>query len=166
MMAQLKGLKALGVLPEERLLTTVSVRELVEGLRGEVLNSPERCDELVENVMVGAMCLDPATTYFALKPNKAVVTRGERADMQLAALATSTKCLVLSGGIKPIPAVLYCAEEKRVPIIVVAGDTLSTMAGIEELLTQARFHQERKLERFGEILDQHLNFEAIFQGLS
>ena len=106
-----EGVKVLGVLPEERLLLTVSVGELAEHLQGEILNSLERCDELVENLMVGAMCVDPATSYFNLKPNKAVIARGERADIQLPALETSTKCLILSGGVKPIATILFRAEE-------------------------------------------------------
>jgi BioD-like phosphotransacetylase family protein len=161
-----EGVKVLGVLPEERLLLTVSVGELAEHLQGEILNSLERCDELVENLMVGTMCVDPATSYFNLKHNKAVIARGERADIQLAALETSTRCLVLSGGAKPIATILFRAEEKGVPIIVTAGDTLSTVAAVEEVLTQARFHQEKKLKRLGQILDQHFDFEALYQILN
>ncbi len=160
-----EGIKVLGLLPEERLLLTVSVGELAEQLQGQILNSLERCDELVENLMVGAMCLDPATLYFNLKPNKAVITRGERADIQLAALETSTKCLILSGGAKPIATILHRAEEKGVPIIATERDTLATVAAVEEVLTQARFHQEKKLKRLGQILDQHFDFETLYQML-
>jgi len=163
-----EGVKVLGLLPEERLLLTVSVGELAEQLQGQILNSLERCercDELVENLMVGAMCLDPATLYFNLKPNKAVITRGERADIQLAALETSTKCLILSGGAKPIATILHRAEEKGVPIIATERDTLATVAAVEEVLTQARFHQEKKLKRLGQILDQHFDFETLYQML-
>jgi BioD-like phosphotransacetylase family protein len=160
-----EGVKVFGVLPQERLLLTVSVGELAEHLEGEILNSLERRDELVENVMVGAMCLDPATLYFNLKLNKAVIARGERADIQLAALETSTRCLILSGGAKPIATILFRAEEKGVPIIVTDRDTLSTVAAVEEVLTQARFHQEKKLKRLGKILDQHFDFEALYQML-
>jgi len=158
-----EGIKVLGLLPEERLLLTVSVGELAEHLQGQILNSLERCDELVENLMVGAMCLDPATLYFNLKPNKAVITRGERADIQLAALETSTRCLILSGGAKPIATILHRAEEKGVPIIATERDTLATVAVVEEVLTQARFHQEKKLKRLGQILDQHFDFETLYQ---
>ena len=52
------------------------------------------------------------------------------------------------------------------PIIVTGGDTLSTVAAVEEVLTQARFHQEKKLKRLGHILDQHFDFEALYQILN
>lgn len=106
---------------------SISVRELAEIVQGEMLNSAEKSEELVENLMVGAMCVDPSPTYFNLRSNKAVVTRGDRADIQLGALETSTKCLILTGGIKPIPSVMQVAEEKGVPIIVVEKDTPATL---------------------------------------
>ena len=61
-------------LPEERLLSSVSVQELVEQLHGEVICCEEETDELVEYLMVGAMTADSAITYFRERPNKAVIT--------------------------------------------------------------------------------------------
>ena len=116
---------------EERKPSTVSIGELAEYIQGEILNCPEQSGELVENLMVGAMCVDPAPLYFDIKPNKAVITRGDRADIQLGALETSTKCLILTGGIKPIPSVMQRAEETKVPIIMVEKETPATLADLE-----------------------------------
>lgn len=49
---------------------------------------------MVEHLMIGAMDVDSALTYFRRKPNKAVITGGDRPDIQLAALETSTKCTI------------------------------------------------------------------------
>ncbi len=159
------AVKVLGVLPEERLLLAVTVNELAQHFQGEVLNSPEQGDELVQNLMLGALLLDPGPLYFNLRDNKAVIARGDRADMQLAALETSTKCLVLTGGIGPIPIILHRAQEKKVPMILTKADTPATVAAVEELLAQARFHQEKKLETLSQILDQHLDLQALYSGL-
>lgn len=159
------GVKVLGILPEDRTLLGISVGELKEQLGGELLNCPECSDELVENLMVGAMCVDPAPLYLNRKSDKAVITRGDRPDIQLAALETPTKCLVLTNGIRPIPYVLYRAEDKRVPIIVVEKDTLATIAGIEGILAQVRFRQKGKMEKLARILAQYFDFEAFYQGL-
>jgi len=45
--------------------------------------------------MVGAMGQEQALNFLEVKANKAVITGGDRADVQLAALETSTKCLIL-----------------------------------------------------------------------
>lgn len=160
-----EGIKVLGVLPEERILLGVSVGELAKALNGEVVTHPEAKDEIIENIMLGAMSPDPATDYFGRKVNKAAVIRGERADMQLAALQTSTKCLVLTDNIPPSPIILNEAEIRRVPIIVVKQNVVSTIAGIEEALKQAKFHSLKKLERFSQILEEYFDFQTFYREL-
>ncbi|GAH61283.1 unnamed protein product, partial [marine sediment metagenome] len=159
------GINVLGVLPEDRVLFTLTIGELAEHLQGKILNCAEKSAELVENFMLGAMVVDPGPEYFGRKNNKAVIIRGERPDMQLAALETSIKCLILSGDTAPIPSVLYQAEARKVPIILAKGDTVTLVATIEDALSQTRFNQEKKLPRLTEIMEQHFNFQAAYQGL-
>ncbi len=160
------GINILGVLPEDRVLFTVSVGELAEYLQGEILNCAEKSGELVESLMLGAMTVDPGPEYFGRKANKAVVVRGDRPDMQIAVLETSTKCLILSGNTAPIPPVLYGAQDKEIPIILTKGDTIATVMSIEDALSNTRFNQEKKLPKLTEIMEQHFNFQALYQGLS
>lgn len=119
----------------ERTSLAISIRKLADILHGEILTSPEKSGDLVESIMVGAMTLDPAPLYFGLRTNKAVVTRGDRPDIQLAALETPTRCLVLTGGVKTLPIVVQRAGELGVPIILVDKDTTATLSAIEEGLS-------------------------------
>jgi len=160
------GINILGVLPEDRVLFTLTVGELAEHLEGEILNCAEKSGDLVENFMLGAMSVDPGPEYFGRKANKAVVVRGERPDMQLAALETSVRCLVLSGNIAPIPAILDRAEDKKIPIVLATDNTIATVTSIEDALGKGRFNQEEKLPKLTEIMEQHFNFQAIYQGLA
>jgi BioD-like phosphotransacetylase family protein len=157
------GIKVLGVLPEDRVLLTVSVGELVEHLGGNIVNSPERSGELVESIMVGAMSPDPAVSYLSLKPRKVVVTRGDRPDIQLAALETLTNCLVLTNNISPLPNILTRAKSLKTPVAVVKDNTLRTMEALERVWDKAKFSHERKVERLEQLLEQHLDLGAIRQ---
>jgi BioD-like phosphotransacetylase family protein len=159
------GVDILGVLPEDRTLLSLTVAELAEHIGGEILNNADRASEPVEGFMLGAMTLDSGLDYFGRKDGKAVVVRGERPDMQLAALETSTRCLVLSGGTSPSHTVLRKAEGKGVPIILVKGDTASTVNSIELALGKGKFNQEKKLPRLDEIMEGHFNFKALYKGL-
>ncbi len=158
-------MRILGVLPEERALLTFTVGELAEQVQGKLLNNGEKAVELVENVMAGAMVVDSGLDYFGRKANKAVVVRNDRPDMQMAALETSTRCLVISGGGEPIDFVRFKADEKGVPVIMTKNDTDTVIKHIETLLDRTRFHQEKKLNRLAEILQQNLDFKAIYSGL-
>ncbi len=158
---QSQGIKVLGLLPEDRALLTLTVAELARHLGGEVLNRAEATGELVEHIMVGAMCLDPGPLYFGRKANKAVVTRGDRPDIQMAALETPTRCIVLSGGTQPVPVVRQRADMRNVALVLVKTDTLSTVASIEGVFPAIRFRQPRKLGKIEVMLRENLDLETV-----
>jgi BioD-like phosphotransacetylase family protein len=111
------------------------------------------------------MSVDSALTYFRRKPNKAVITGGDRPDIQLAALETSTKCLILTGNLHPSPIILGRAEEVGVPMILVKQDTLTTVEIIEQFFGKTRFHQEKKIHRFERMLDERFDFDTFYKEL-
>ncbi|MFC1912822.1 DRTGG domain-containing protein [Chloroflexota bacterium] len=159
------GIKILGILPEDRTLSALTIGEMAEHLHGEILNSAEQSVALVENYMLGAMIVDSGLEYFGRKTNKAAVLKGDRPDMQLAALETQTSCLVLSGEEATTDDVSYRAEDRKVPIIATKEEIPAIIASIEDALGEARFHQEKKLPRLAELMEQHCDFTAIYQGL-
>ena len=159
------GVTILGVIPEDRVLLTLTVGELANSIQGEIINNAEKSAELVGGFMVGAMCVDSGLEYFGRKANKAAVVRDDRPDMQMAALETSTRCLVISGNTGPIDYVRYKAEDEGVPIILTKNDTGTIVKSIEDALGKARFTQEKKLLKLAEIMEKHLDFQAIYRGL-
>jgi BioD-like phosphotransacetylase family protein len=160
-----RGVPLFAILPRERLLLSTSVQELREGLNGEVLCAHHALGELVENLMVGAMSADSALTYFRRKANKAVITGGDRSDIQLAALETSTKCLILTGNLRPSPLIIGRAEELGIPIILTRHDTITVVEIIETFFGKTRFHQTKKVEHFESLLSKHMDFNRLFKTL-
>ena len=158
-------MRILGALPEERALLAFTVGELAEQINGEMLNNGEESPALVESVMTGAMCVDSGLDYFGRKSNKAVVVRHDRPDMQMAALETATRCLVISGGGGPIDYVRFKAEETNIPVIMTQHDTDTVIKDIESLLESTRFHQDKKLNKLAEVMQANLDFKAIYAGL-
>jgi BioD-like phosphotransacetylase family protein len=156
------GINFLGALPEDRGLSTLTVGELADSVQGKILNNAEKSADLVEHFMLGAMVVDSGLDYFGRKTNKAVLVRSDRPDMQLAALETSTRCLVISNGTEPsVYNVQQKAEDKGIPVILTEGDTNAIIADIEEALGRVRFGQEKKLPKLAEILHRHLKLEAV-----
>ncbi len=158
------GLKVLAVLPEDRALFTLTIGELAAGINGEILNSADKSEDLAENFMLGAMTVDTGPLYYGLKENKVAVLKSERADMQLAALQTSTRCLVLSGEQQPLAQIMGQAEDKKVPIIMAKDDVATIVSNIEDALARTRFSAE-KLPRLSDIIEEHLDFPALYKGL-
>ncbi len=162
---QARGLVPLGAIFEDRRLLGVTVGDLATHLDATYLNVCNSDDALVEHVMVGGMGLDSGEMYFGLRQHKAVVVRGDRPDIQMSALATPTACMVLANGIEPIEYVLNEAAQEEVPLISVQTDTLGTMESMNGLLDRARFDHPAKLERFVELLDEHVDTAAIYSAV-
>jgi len=156
------GINVLGVIPENRLLLAITVGELAESIQGKILNNAEKSAELVENYMLGAMVVDSGLDYFGRKDNKAAIVRQDRPDMQLAALETSTQCLVLTGSSEPpIYNVLQKAEARGIPIIATETGAKEIVAGLEDVITGVRLNQEKKLSRLADVVKQNLDITAI-----
>lgn len=160
-----RGIPVYAVLPRLRILAATSIGELADGLHAEILTCPENRDELVEHLMVGAMNVDQALHYFRRRPNKAVITGGDRSDIQMAALETSTKCLILTGNLYPSPAVLARAEEAGVTVLLAPQDTLTATEIAEGYFGHSRFQQKAKIETFSKMLDERFDFPRLYQAL-
>jgi hypothetical protein len=141
-----RGIPIFGLLPRSALLRSVSVNELVHQLNAEVLCRADRLDLMVESLSIGAMNVNSALKYFRKGRNMAVVTGGDRTDIQLAALETSTQCLILTGQMPPSPAILSRAEDLEIPILSVDLDTLSTVEIVDRAFGQVRVNEPVKVE--------------------
>lgn len=156
-----KGIKVLGIVPEDRLLVSPSLGELARHLEGEFLLGHQFQNNLVESLMVGTLVVDPGPAYFGRQKNKAVLVRGDRPDMQLAALDTSVCGLFLTEGKAPLREVLYKAEDRGVPVVSVKKNTLASMEALEAVLAQTRCRQEAKVARMRELLAEHLDLTSL-----
>jgi uncharacterized protein len=158
-------LPVLGTLPMEPELAAPTVAELADGLHADILAGESHSGELVEHMMVGAMRAETALTYFRRIANKAVITGGDRADIQMAALQTSTRCLVLSGNLYPSPAVLHRANERGVPVLLTDLDSFAAAEIVGSYIGRSRFQQPQKVERFTALLNENMNFAALYESL-
>ncbi|MEO1591336.1 MAG: phosphotransacetylase family protein [Cyanobacteria bacterium J06632_22] len=155
-----------GILPSSPLMRSVSVGELVERLDAEILCCADRLEGLVESLSIGAMNVNSALKYFRRADNMAVVTGGDRADIQLAALETSTQCLVLTGHLPPRADILERAKELEVPILSVDLDTLTTVEKIEKAFQQVRLQEPIKAECIHLLMEQHFDIDRLLDALS
>ncbi|MFH0925987.1 MAG: phosphotransacetylase family protein [bacterium] len=160
-----KGIKVLGIIPHDRILDSISIARLKEILGGEILCCDNKLDGLIERFSIGAMNVESALKFFRKSKNKAVITGGDRADIQLAALETSTRCIILTGELYPSDIILARAEERGVPVMVVKDDTISTVEKIERILGRLRLREEEKIRKVKEVVEQNINFEVIYEEL-
>lgn len=160
-----KGTKIFGVFHKDKFLESVTIRHIIEALNGGILCGEERLDELISNFMIGAMDVDNALRYFSKVPDKAVITGANRTDIQLAAIETSTKCIILTGGLYTNEFVLERAISRGVAIIAVQEDTFSALDKLENILSKTRIREQGKIDRVKELFNQEFDFKRLMKSL-
>ena len=159
------GIRTLGVVPEDRRLVSSTIDQIVEHLEGRYLQGEEYGDRIIEHFLVGGMGLDRGTLYFGIREDKAVIVRGDRPDIQMAALHTPTSCLIMTNGTEPVEYIVHEAELEEAPIVIVETDTLDTMAALRTLQDGVRFDHPGKVERFGALLRENVDLGPVFERL-
>jgi len=156
-----RGIAVHGIVPRVQELAGVTVGDLAEELGADVLTDVPT-DAYVERFSVGAMGADEALRQFRRTRDAAVVTGGDRSDIQTAALeAPGVKCLVLTGGHDPPGAVLGKATEKGVPVLVVQSDTMTTVDRADAVVRSGRARDERTVDRVQELLTAHVDVDGV-----
>jgi hypothetical protein len=161
-----KCIRVLGVIPRNRSLQTITAKEIADGVNGQVLAGKNNLDVTVENIVVGAMSPDSAIKVFRRKHNRAVITGGDRADLQMAALEARMRCIILSGNLYPAAPVLGRAEELGIPVILSADDTATLIDRMEHLLKSVRVKNIQKIDLLKNMIDENLDTDDLLKALS
>jgi BioD-like phosphotransacetylase family protein len=160
-----QGIPVFGVLPEVRSLEALMVAELVAVLDAQVLTEHYSPEAIVETLTVGAMTSEAALSHFRKQTNKAVITSGDRSDIQLAALETSTTCLILTSNLRPSSLIVKQADEFNVAVLLVRTNTLETVEAIERIFGKTRLGQVAKLQQFEALLAEHVDLDRLYRVL-
>jgi hypothetical protein len=111
------------------------------------------------------MNVESALRHFRIVHNKAVITGGDRADIQLAALETSTRALILTGELYPNDLIVGRAQQAGVPILVVRSDTAGTVERCDRVMGQLSIRSERKLRRAVEVIDKDVDLKGLAEAV-
>ena len=157
-----RDIPVLGAIPHETSLAGVTVGDLADELGAELLTDIPT-DAFVERFLVGAMGGDEALRHFRRARDAAVITGGDRADVQAAALeASGVKCLVLTGGHRPSGAVLGRAADAGTPLLAVNTGTATAIDRVEAVISGGRTRDVRTVDRMAELVDAHADVDALF----
>ena len=162
-----RGIPVLGVVPEDRRMLAPTVGDVAEHLGADLINRDDLDDPdealaaLVEHFMLGGLFLDTGVYVFGKHEQKAVIVRGDRPDLQMAALDTSTVCLVLTEGRLPVQYIDHHAALNQVPMLLVDRPTLETMEALHTIGERVTVHSAHKARRAAELLSAHCDLAPL-----
>ncbi|MGK7951735.1 MAG: phosphotransacetylase family protein [Xenococcaceae cyanobacterium] len=160
-----QNIPVLGMLPRDNLLHSVSVRELATRLNAQVLCRRDRLGLMVESLSIGAMNVNSALEYFRQRKNMAVVTGSDRTDLQLAALETSTHCLILTGHTPPQQLILSRAEDLEIPVLSVDFDTLTTVEIVDGSFGKVPIHEPIQVSCIRDLMAKNFELDRLMNFL-
>lgn len=156
-----RNIPVLGSIPVAPELRHFRVREVVDALNAEVVVE-EGFENRVEDVMIGAMNPEAAVKFMRRSSRKALITGGDRSDIQMAALTTDTSCLVLTGGMYPDKQVVAKAYERKVPILLTSMDTLHAAETIDHLIARIDPEDSLKIEKVRRLVGDSVDIDAVW----
>jgi BioD-like phosphotransacetylase family protein len=156
----------LAALPDDRLLAAPTIAEMAAALEAQTLFLDGHADTIVERMTIASIASDPGQGYFVRFGPQAVIVRCDKPDLHLAALHTSTLCLILTGGRMPLGYVTERAESEGVPVLITAKDTPTAVRALERLYACGRFGGRGKGERIAQLMTERLDDGALRKALA
>ena len=160
-----RNIPVIGGIPEDRSMLAVTVEQIAGHLGGRWVQEAVDTGGCVDRFLIGGNIMDSGPSYFGRHSSQAVITRAERPDIQMASFTGDTKCLILTGGAMPTEYIRVEARKHQVPMLLVESDTLSTAEALSGLIERSAPPTAQKVQRFTELVAQHLNQDALFAAL-
>jgi BioD-like phosphotransacetylase family protein len=138
------------------------VADLADSIGADVLTEGVPTNTFIARFTVGAMGSDAALRQFRRMRDAAMITGGDRASVQNAALqAPGIRCLILTGGLRPPGTVLGRAESAGVPVLLVQSDTKTTVDRVEEVIRSGRTRDLDTVDTMRGLLTESIDVDAL-----
>ena len=149
---QKRGAPNIFLVPQDRILASVTVRNIIDIIRGQVLVGENRLENLVEGTSISSSHLKGSLHLFRRIYNK-IILLGLTAENVNAPLDSSQITgIVLTGGRKPPPLIVNTCGDLGIPLVVTPLDTFDSMEKIQKQQIHITPQDSYKLNRFLQLL--------------
>ncbi len=152
-----RGIPSFGMIPDKGEFMAPTLLDISSVLDAEVLEGEDYLDNLVEEILVGAMGAEAALKWLRRSKKPVIITGGDRTELLLTLLEVKPSGLVLTGNLYPALKVLTKAREKKVPILLVPYDTFATIEKLRDIHGRITSYSLKKKEK--------LIIDAIEEGM-
>ena len=162
-----KGIKLLGAIPYIRMLSSPSIKVLLDGLKAELLSGGDFLNNKADTVLIGAMASHDALNYFT--PNTFLIVPGNRDDLIMTALFVnnaetvnySISGMVFTGGIEPNEKVLEMIKLTEIPAMVVPEDSYTVATRINNMIIKVRSEETQKIDTVQSLIEEYVDVDQI-----
>jgi len=163
------GIKLLGVIPYEPMLTKYSLSQIAEMFNYEVFSGVNSIHNKIEHIIVAAM--EPQNVLQYIKAGSLIITPGDRIDNILLAVSLSaTKTyhqkfcssgLILTGGFMPEDTILELLRASGIPVLVTREETYTVSARMKDLLFKIQTTDLDKIRATQHLVEKYVDIDKI-----
>lgn len=167
-----KHLEVFGVLPYNPVLSAPTVQQIYEELDAQLVCGQENLQNVIENILVGAMETHEALKYIA--DRSLVITGGDREDIILAAMSTQLyrtsqrrkiAGFVLTGGIRPHDSIIEMVRNLKIPLLLVKDDTYTAAKKIHDRTIKIRPKDSEKIELVTRMIEEYVDLDKLLAAI-
>ncbi|MBC7286707.1 MAG: AAA family ATPase [Armatimonadetes bacterium] len=160
------GVRLLGLIPFEPLLTEITVGQIAEETGADIISGEEHLDCRIRRVIVGA---EPPHRFLeAYGPGVMALIPGDRDDLVLAAVSAHhvsrgepNSAVCLTSGILPHPSVLEIVRATAIPVIAVKDGMFAAASRISDMVAKMQSSEHEKVQKAHQLIKQHFDFSAL-----
>jgi len=163
-----KGLRVLGVIPYNNILSEPTVGQIAEELKFKVLAGSRNLKTTVGKILIGAMSPHEALNYFS--DRSLIITPGDREDMILAVVGfqddkardgVQMAGIILSGGIMPNKTIVDLVKRAGIPLLLAEGDTYTVASKVHDLHVKVMPEDTRKAEIIKDMIEEYVDIDTL-----
>jgi BioD-like phosphotransacetylase family protein len=164
------GMDLLGVLPEAKQLSRLTLRQVTRDIDAEVMVGEDYLDNPVQRLIVGAMTAHNALSYLA--PGVLMITGGDRDDLLLAAAGFSfmnpqpehvMAGIILTGGMVPHTSIREMLQHGAFPVLLHEKDSYSVAAKVHNLVAKIQVQDTTKHHVAMRIVREHFDVDRMLE---
>ena len=185
------GVDLLGTIPDERLLADPELTQIAESIDGEFLHAPGDLRRRVQHVMIGAMSSGHVVDEF--RPGTLVITPGDREDIILAALSSSSLHMpphvekkgrkappppepgtvpgplvvgvILAGDMRPHESIMAMIRASDVPVIASPLESFAVASEIHSMVVKTLPGDTLKIDRIQHLIEKYVEVDRLLEKL-
>ncbi|MCA9401740.1 MAG: AAA family ATPase [Candidatus Omnitrophica bacterium] len=165
-----KGIRLLGVIPMQPLLSMPTMEQVKEVLKLDLLCGRENLHKRVKHTVVAAM--EPHNMIQHLKDGTLVLASGDRVDNILAAVSSHlvnahddfpVSGIILTGGLMPSKKIIELLERSKMPVLITEADTYTIAGLIEHLICKIQKTDIDKINEASRLVQKYVNIDMILK---
>ncbi len=167
-----KGIRLLGVLPVDPILSAPTVKQVMNQLNLDLLCGKDSLGAHVENTIVAAM--EPQNMMTYLRNGALVITSGDRIDNILVSISSHLirhgkrliiAGIILTGGMIPDEKIIDLLKRSRIPVLLSPDDTYTVAGKVESLICKIEKTDKDKIKEAGRLVKRYIDVKMILEKL-